>query len=845
MNKEAGYESPLLGGYMRHQGAIRRKPIAGMSIAGRLAGMFVENEVLVNRRDADAIRFLVDKCGGEVIEPPPIPERPKALCGLPERDIRDMPRMVKVRIKGGSVPLDALDRRLACQPAEDFKVSSREGAGTLAATLQLRELGYGGQLNFAGHTNDFPLSASTEGFPGETDAFQWPEYNGKSNITKAWQLCQALDNVRSMRNPVFVGVIDCGFAFQAPTDFATGPAFNLTNPGASILGPTDIGNYAYHGSGVTGIATAVVNNSIGAGGVGGLPVGPARLPVAMPFMFSTHIDSDEIYSCLARCVAWGIEVLNMSISITIPNILADFYSDWDDHFRIAHERGLIVVAAAGNDGANLPDDLTILPATRTPGVITVGALDGDNARDKSNYGSSVDVWAPGTNIHTVADPGNNAVRLTGTSAAAPIVSGVVALMKSANSSLTPDDVKRILRDTAWQNPAARANRILNAYQAVLAAINHALPPGTFEEPNNTPAAAKPMIQAAPNVWQPLGETTLSNGLDWDFHRFTTTEYADITVVLKYVRPLGGAAMELLPDDPDTLAFENATNTSSPGQQVIKLLQAPPGGYVVKVHGGAPNYYTLRVNLRPRPLRPDGFENNNTREDAAHVRLRNATKFDLLGARVWYQGGYEANIQNPADVDWYHVTDIGDRALCYPSCQIDSDAPLDVTLHGPDGVSRPFPQVKFIDLHLPKPECWIEVRSARATVYSIVFTYMLDKNQLPDPHQVPDIEVIPDWWPDPPFVLRNWEKWLEITVNEELRRHGQLELKGDRGLTWDLLTPQGTVLKTGPVGEERQLLDVRDVAPGKYLLRVGRDAPAAARFEPAQKKKMTFRVGPGF
>jgi hypothetical protein len=83
------------------------------------------------------------------------------------------------------------------------------------------------------------------------------------------------------------------------------------------------------------------------------------------------------------------------------------------------------------------------------------------------------------------------------------------------------------------------------------------------------------------------------------------------------------------------------------------------------------------------------------------------------------------------------------------------------------------------------------------------------------------------------------------VNEELRRHGQLELKGDRGLTWDLLTPQGTVLKTGPVGEERQMLDVRDVAPGKYLLRVGRDAPAAARFEPAQKKKMTFRVGPGF
>ena len=848
MNKVPGYENSLLGGYMRHQSAIRRKPLGGMSMNGRLAGMFVENELLVNQRDADAIAYLVDKLGGEVVEPAPMPERPQALCGLPTRDIRDMPKMLKVRIKGGDVPLDALDRRLACRQATDFKVSSREGAGTLAAALLLRELGLGGQLNFAGNTNDFPLSSSTEAFPGETDAYQWPEYNGKSNITKAWQLCQALDNVRSMRNPVFIGVIDCGFAFVAPTDFATGPAFNLTNPGASILGPTDIGNYAFHGSGVTGIAAAVVNNSVGAGGVGGLPVGPARLPVAMPFMFSTHIDSDEIYSCLARCVAWGIEVLNMSISITIPNILSDFWSDWDDYFRIAHERGLIVIAAAGNDGENLPDDLTILPATRTPGVITVGAMnaDGATARGDSNYGSSVDVWAPGTNIHTVADPFNPQVKLTGTSAAAPIVAGVAALMKSANSSLTPDDVKRILRDTAWQDPAVRANRILNAYQAVLGAINNALPPGTFEEPNNTQGTAKQMVIAAPNLLQPLGETTLSNGFDWDFHRFDTTEYADITVVLNYVRPLGGVGMELLPDDPDTLAFENASDISNPGRQVITLRQAPPGGYVVKVRGGAPNYYTLRVILAPRPLAPDGFENNNTRATAAEVRLRTATKYDLLGAHIFYQGGYDANIQNPADVDWYHVTDIGDRALCYPCCQLDSDAPLDVTLYGPDGTSRLFPQIKFLNLRLPKPECWIEVRSARATRYSIAFTYMLDKDQLPDPHQLPDIEIIPDWWPDPPFQLRQWEKWFEITVNEELRQHGSLELKGDGGLTWDLLTPERTVLKSGPAQSDgRQMLDVRDLAPGKYLLRVGRDIPAAARFAPAQTRKLSFRVGPAF
>jgi hypothetical protein len=544
--------------------------------------MFVENEVLVNRRDAAGIAFLVGRFGGEAIEPTPIPERPGALNGAPTRDIRDLPQMLKVRIRGDAVPLEALDRLLERNQVRDFKVSSRQGAGTLAASLLLREQGLGGQPNFAGTVNDFPLSTSTEGaFAGDNDAYQWPEYTGKSNITMAWQLCQSLDNVRSMRNPVFIGVIDCGFGFVTPNDYATGLAYNLTNPGASILGPTDIGNYAWHGSGVAGIAAAVVNNNIGAGGVGGLPVGPARLPVAMAFMFSTHIDSDEIYACLLRCVAWGIEVLNMSISITIPNFLSDFWSDWDDYFRIAHERGLIVVAAAGNNGENLPEDLTILPATRTPGVITVGALnaDGNTARGDSNYGSSVDVWAPGTNIHTVPDPVTSPVFLS------------VHLRGRAHCFRRrgADEVRQLrahatereghLALLCVQDPASRANRILNAYRAVLSAINDALPPGTFEEPNNTPATAKPMIIAGPNLLQPLGETTFSNGLDWDFHRFNTAEYADITVVLNYVRPLGGVGMELL-------AHAMLPSPSPSGQKALTVGMNRRAAMRVAVHASA-------------------------------------------------------------------------------------------------------------------------------------------------------------------------------------------------------------------------------------------------------------------
>ena len=110
------------------------------------------------------------------------------------------------------------------------------------------------------------------------------------------------------------------------------------------------------------------------------------------------------------------------------------------------------------------------------------------------------------------------------------------------------------------------------------------------------------------------------------------------------------------------------------------------------------------------------------------------------------------------------------------------------------------------------------RSPRQQGYALyhLFGYMLDKDQLPDPNQLPDIEVIPDWWPD---RATHWEKWLEITISEQVRRHGRLDLKGDPGLTWDLLSPERTVIKSA-IGHkgEWQLVGVGDLSPGNPYAR---------------------------
>ena len=127
-----------------------------------------------------------------------------------------------------------------------------------------------------------------------------------------------------------------------------------------------------------------------------------------------------------------------------------------------------------------------------------------------------------------------------------------------------------------------------------------------------------------------------------------------------------------------------------------------------------------------------------------------------------------------------------------------------------------------------------------------FGYMLDKSKLPPPQGRDDVEIVPEWWPDPPFVLHEWEKWLEIVVDPSLQQHGELELQSDRRLQWDLLTPERTVLKSSArLNGTRNKVDVKDLAPGKYLLRVSRDAQAATRFEAEQRAVVKFGVGPAF
>lgn len=125
----------------------------------------------------------------------------------------------------------------------------------------------------------------------------------------------------------------------------------------------------------------------------------------------------------------------------------------------AREQGLMVVAAAGNDNVG-----TLQSPASLQGVISVAAVDRNSQRAPySNYGSTIDVAAPGGNtnvdldgngfvdgvLSTLAnDTGEALFRfLDGTSMASPHVAGVLALMLAVNPSLAPSDIDQLLAGT--------------------------------------------------------------------------------------------------------------------------------------------------------------------------------------------------------------------------------------------------------------------------------------------------------------------------------------------------------------------------------------------------------------
>jgi type VII secretion-associated serine protease mycosin len=236
----------------------------------------------------------------------------------------------------------------------------------------------------------------------------------------------------------------------------------------SLDGQTPVGDENEHG---TLVASLLAGRGTATGGLIGVAPAASILSVSVAFGSSDAAlsNDDQIAEGIRWAVDNGADVINMSLT---RNTL-DWPTSWDDAFLYAFENDVIVVAAAGNRGSGTAE--VGAPAT-IPGVLTVAGVDRakEASFDASSQGITIAVAAPSEKLVGVA-PGGRYLQWDGTSAAAPIVSGLVALVRSAYPKLDAAGVINRVIETA--NPNGHSvpspiygNGLIDAAAAVSAAV---------------------------------------------------------------------------------------------------------------------------------------------------------------------------------------------------------------------------------------------------------------------------------------------------------------------------------------------------------------------------------------
>ncbi|KAB2915944.1 MAG: S8 family serine peptidase [Bacteroidetes bacterium] len=186
-----------------------------------------------------------------------------------------------------------------------------------------------------------------------------------------------------------------------------------------------------HGTHVGGIAGAVSNNQLGVASIG---YNISLMAVKCTFNAQSNTASIPMgYEGVTYAASAGADIINCSWSSGQQSQTAQNVIDF------AVSKGSIVVAAASNDGVE-----QIRYPAAYDGVIAVASTDiNDNKSSFSNYGTWVDVSAPGSRIRSTIATGSYST-FDGTSMATPMVAGLLGLMKSHNPNMTNAQLEQCL-----------------------------------------------------------------------------------------------------------------------------------------------------------------------------------------------------------------------------------------------------------------------------------------------------------------------------------------------------------------------------------------------------------------
>ncbi len=345
-----------------------------------------------------------------------------------------------------------------------------------------------------------PLYSSQWHYPLINLPAAWDLETGVSSVTVA-----VIDTGVLLNHPDLQGQFsaDGGYDFISSDsnsgDGEPGIDANPNDPGDSI----GVARSSFHGTHVAGTVAAATAFSAGGSGIAGVAPGVKIMPVrALGKIGGTSYDIIQGVRYAAGLSNNSNIILNATqkadvINLSLGRVGGSIQAEQDLYTEV-RAAGVIVVASAGNENSSAFN----YPAAYA-GVISVAAVDISKQKAPySNFGSTVDVAAPGgytgTDIDgdgfgdgvlsTLGDDSGAAVSFTygvynGTSMAAPHMAGVVALMKSSNSALTPAAVDALLQSGDIVEDLGAVGRddifghgLINAHSAVVAAQSAPAPP---------------------------------------------------------------------------------------------------------------------------------------------------------------------------------------------------------------------------------------------------------------------------------------------------------------------------------------------------------------------------------